>query len=83
VTVWFDARVGHYFKRRKMFPTQEIREERPDGSLVVSFRMGRYEAIENILKSWIPHIVILAPEEFKKAFLQDVKRWVKRQEKAR
>jgi len=24
--------VSHYFKRRKMFPTQEIKEERPDGS---------------------------------------------------
>lgn len=62
-----------------MFPTQEIKEERPDGSLVVSFWRGRYEAIENILESWIPHIVILEPEEFKKEFLQDVRRWVKRQ----
>ena len=42
VTVLIDAQVSHYFKRRKMFPTQKIREERPDGSLVVSFRMGRY-----------------------------------------
>jgi predicted DNA-binding transcriptional regulator YafY len=81
VTVLIDAHVCHYFRRRKMFPTQEIKEERPDGSLVVSFRMGQYEAIQNILKSWIPHIVILEPEEFKKDFLQDVRRWVKRQEK--
>jgi predicted DNA-binding transcriptional regulator YafY len=79
VTVLIDAQVSHYFKRRKMFPTQEIKEEKPDGSLVVSFRMGRYEAIQNILKSWIPHIVILEPEEFRKDFLQDVKGWVKRQ----
>ena len=64
-----------------MFPTQEIKEERKDGSLVVSFRMGQYEAIWNILKSWIPHIVILEPEEFKKDFLQDVRRWVRKQGK--
>jgi predicted DNA-binding transcriptional regulator YafY len=63
-----------------MFPTQEIKAERPDGSLIVSFWMGRYEAIENILKSWIPHIVILEPEEFRKELLRDVKMWVKRQE---
>jgi predicted DNA-binding transcriptional regulator YafY len=81
VTVLIDAQVSHYFKRRKMFPTQEIREERPDGSLVVSFRMGQYEAIQNILKSWIPHIVILEPEEFKKDFLQDVSKWVRKQGK--
>ena len=81
VTVLIDTQVSHYFKRRKMFPTQEIKEERPDGSLVVTFRMGQYEAIRNILKSWIPNIVILEPEEFKKDFLADVRTWVKRQQK--
>ena len=80
VTVLFDSQVSHYFKRRKMFPTQEIKEERPDGSIVVTFRVGNYEAIRNILKSWIPNIVILEPEEFKKDLLADVKRWVERQE---
>jgi predicted DNA-binding transcriptional regulator YafY len=81
VTVLIDAQVSHYFKRRKMFPTQEIKEERPDGSLVVTFRMGQYEAIRNILKSWIPNIVILEPEEFKKDLLADVRRWVRKQGK--
>jgi predicted DNA-binding transcriptional regulator YafY len=80
ITVLIDAQVSHYFKRRKMFPTQEIKEERPDGSVVVSFRVGRYEAIRDMLKSWIPNIVILAPEDFKKSLLKDVKGWVKRQE---
>ena len=45
VTVLFDSQVSHYFKRRKMFPTQEIKEERPDGSLVVT---------DNYLKVHIP-----------------------------
>lgn len=81
VTVLIDARVSHYFKRRKMYPTQEIKEERPDGSLVVSFRVGHYEAIRDILKSWIPNIVILEPEEFRNDLLKDLKGWVKRQEK--
>jgi len=63
-----------------MFPTQEIKEERPDGSLIVTFRVGHFEAIRDILKSWIPNIVILEPEEFRKDLLKDVKDWVKRQE---
>jgi len=42
-----------------MFPTQEIQEERSDGSLVVSFLVCNCEAIRHILKSWIPHVVIL------------------------
>ena len=81
VTVLIDAKVSHYFKRRKMFPTQEIKEERPDGSLVVTFRVGHYEAIRNILKSWIPDIVILSPADFADGLLKDVKEWLKKQEK--
>lgn len=65
-----------------MFPTQEIKEERPDGSLVVSFRVGRYEAIRDILKSWIPNIVILAPDDFKMSLIEDVKGWLKWQDGA-
>ena len=64
-----------------MFPTQEIKEERPDGSLVVSYRVGHYEAIRNILKSWIPNIVILEPEGFKNELLEDVKGWARKQER--
>ncbi|HOG11866.1 MAG: WYL domain-containing protein [Smithellaceae bacterium] len=79
VTVLVDSQVSHYFKRRKMFPTQEIREERPDGSLVVVFRVGHFEAIRDILKSWIPHISILEPEEFRRKLLAEVKDWVAKQ----
>lgn len=79
VTILIDANVSHYFKRRKMFPTQEIKEERPDGSLVVSYKVGHYEAIRNMLKSWIPRIVILGPDDFKNELLEDVKKWVKKQ----
>ena len=80
VKVLIDNKVSHYFKRRKMFPTQEIKEEKPDGSLLVTFRVGHYEAIRDILKSWIPHITILSPEAFRKNLLAEVKDWVTRQE---
>jgi len=79
VKVLIDSRVSHYFKRRKMFPTQEIKEERPDGSIIVTFRVGYYEAIRNILKSWIPDIIILEPEELKLSMIEDVQGWLKQQ----
>jgi len=65
-----------------MFPTQEIKEEKPDGSLIVSFRVGHYEAIRDILKSWIPHITVLEPKTIRQNLLSEVKDWVKKQEKA-
>ena len=79
VTVQIDAICSHYFKRRTMYPTQKIIEEKKDGSIVVSFKVGRYEAIQNMLKSWIPHILILKPEGLKEAVLKDVKGWMEQQ----
>ena len=79
VEVLIDAQVSNYFKRRKMFPTQQIREEKPDGSLVVTFRVGHEEAIRNLLKSWIPHVSILGPPDFRKQFVQEVKTWAQKQ----
>jgi len=79
VEVLIDAQAGNYFKRRKMFPTQQIREERPDGSLVVTFQVGHEEAIRNLLKSWIPHVSILGPPDFRKQFVQEVKAWAEKQ----
>jgi len=80
IEVLIDAKVSNYFKRRQMFPTQQIKEERPDGSLVVTFRVGHQDAILHILKSWIPHLTILAPADFRKNILKEVKEWVKKQE---
>ena len=81
ITVLVDAKVGNYFKRRRMFPTQEIKEEKKDGSLVISFKVGHYEAIRDILKSWIPHITVLEPKTIRQNLLSEVKDWVKKQEK--
>jgi hypothetical protein len=33
------------------------------------------------LFGWIPNILILAPEEFRKSLFKDMKQWIKRQEK--
>jgi predicted DNA-binding transcriptional regulator YafY len=81
VTVLVDASCSNYFKRRKMLPEQEIKEERPDGSIVISCRVGQYDAIRSVLKSWIPNILILSPEDFKMSLLKDMKHWIKRQER--
>jgi predicted DNA-binding transcriptional regulator YafY len=78
VKVVVDQSSADYFKRRRMFPTQEIQEERTDGSLLIIFRVGRYEEIEHILKSWLPNVTILGPKEFRKKFLDDLRKCAKK-----
>ncbi|HDS05421.1 MAG TPA: transcriptional regulator [Deltaproteobacteria bacterium] len=83
IIVQIDSEVSHYFKRRRMFPTQEIKEEKPDGSLIVSFRVGHYEAIRDMLKSWIPNMVILSPAKVRDSLLADANKWIKKQQNTR
>lgn len=81
VVVEVNMKAADYFKRRKIFPTQEIEKEKPDGSLTVSFRIGKYEEIREILKAWLPNVRVISPPEFKKDFLSEIKQWLKWQGK--
>jgi len=67
-------------RQAQVFPTQEIKEEKPNGSLVVVFQVGHFKAIRDILRFWIPHITILEPETFRQKLLAEVKTQVKTQE---
>jgi len=76
ILILVDQSCADYFKRRKIFPTQEIREEKPNGSLIVSFFVGNYEEIRNILKAWLPNVKILEPEELRQEFMEEMKGWL-------
>ena len=80
VIVDVDKSYAHYFRRRKVYPHQVIKEERGDGSIIVSFNVGSLDEIRNILKGWLPHIKILQPEELITIFLNDMKTWISWQE---
>ena len=82
VIVAVDKSCAHYFRRRKVYPHQKIKEQRGDGSIVVSFNVGSLDEIKNTLKVWLPHIKILQPEELKNIFLNDMKTWISRQEES-
>jgi predicted DNA-binding transcriptional regulator YafY len=80
VVIEVDKSCAGYFRRRKVYPHQEIKEERADGPIVVAFMVGSLDEIINILKTWLPHIKILQPEELKDTLLNDMKAWIGWQE---
>jgi predicted DNA-binding transcriptional regulator YafY len=76
VVVEVDKSCAGYFRRRKAFPHQEIKEKLPDGAIIVSFKVGSHEEIMNTLKVWLPHIKIIQPEELKNICLKKMKTWI-------
>jgi len=76
VLIEVNPKAADYFKRRKIFPTQEIKEEKADGSLRVIFKVGNYGEIRDTLKAWLPNIRIIEPKFLGIDFLKQVQRWV-------
>lgn len=75
VVIEVNPKAADYFKRRKIFPTQEIKEERTDGSLIVSFKVGNYGEIRDTIKAWLPNVRILAPEILGQDILNEMQKW--------
>jgi predicted DNA-binding transcriptional regulator YafY len=76
VIIAVDKSCAHYFRRRKVYPHQEIKEKLADGSIVVSFKVGSLDEIMSTLKVWLPHIKIIQPKELKNILLKKMKTWI-------
>jgi predicted DNA-binding transcriptional regulator YafY len=76
VLIEVNPKAAEYFKRRKIFPTQEIRETRPDSSLIVSLKVGNFGEIRETLKAWLPNVRILAPKHLGNKLADEMNRWM-------
>jgi predicted DNA-binding transcriptional regulator YafY len=75
--VWFGPKRGKkivvevsevaadYFKRKKWFPNQEIIEEKKNGNLVISYLVSDFREILPFLKSWVPKVWVIRPNNLK------------------
>ncbi|NJD24850.1 MAG: WYL domain-containing protein [Betaproteobacteria bacterium] len=62
VQLKIDAEVAGYFRRRKLIANQVIERELPDGGLMISARVGHPNQILPVVRYWLPHIRVIAPE---------------------
>ena len=69
------AKVAKRFRQKNHLPKQNsvIQE---DGSLLVISTISTYADIDPEVKSWLPHIEVLEPLEYKKSFEEELKRYV-------
>lgn len=80
VKIKVDNAAAKYFKAKDFLQTQTIESEDADGSLIVSFEVSHDEDVDNLIKSWIPHVEVLEPKRFRQKMIDELKDYVKRLE---
>ena len=68
--------IAHYFKLRKIIPSQEILSEESCGSLKVRFEVSNDEDIDNIVKGWLPDIEVIEPVRYKEKLMQELRDYI-------
>lgn len=72
------SEIAIYFKNRDFLQSQTIEQENKDGSLIVSFEVSHDEDIDNIIKSWLPHIEVIEPQRYREKLLNELKVYIEK-----
>ena len=77
VVVEVSASRAQHFKSKKYLPSQKIIEEKPDGSLILEYKVTNELEIIDIVKRWIPHMKVIAPSSLKEKIFDDLLEYMK------
>lgn len=76
VVVKVSAVIAKIIRRKYFLPKQKIKTL-SDGSLIVTSSVSTYDAIDPEIKSWIPYIEVLEPEEYRLKFKKELSEYIK------
>ena len=76
VTVKVSSKVADTFRQKNHLPRQKSKIL-PDGSLLVTSTISTYEDIDPEIKSWLPHIEIIEPQEYREKFREELSSYLK------
>jgi len=76
IVIKVKSNVANYFKLKKFLPSQEILEEYEDGSIKLKFKVTHLEEIDNLVKSFLPDIIVLEPQEYRESILKEIKEYI-------
>jgi predicted DNA-binding transcriptional regulator YafY len=65
VTVEFDGEVSHFFRRKQFFPAQEIKEEKENGSIIVTLEAANEMDFFQQAARWMPYFRVIGPPEYR------------------
>ena len=72
------AQFAPYFKQKDYFPMQKIRKTQKNGDILVETRVSNYREIIPTVLSWLEHITLVSPADFKQLICQIIRQADKR-----
>jgi len=70
------SKIAHYFKLKNFLPSQKIIEESSDGSITISYKVSHIEEIDNLIKSFLPDVIVLEPKKYREQLLKEMNRYI-------
>lgn len=76
VQVEVDSKKAYFFKAKKHLKSQDIIEEKEDGSLLVDFKVTQEMEVETLIKSWLPYVKVISPLSLKEKIEEELKTYL-------
>lgn len=71
VTFWVPAEFAPYFEKKESFSLQKILKKQKNGDILVETSVFNYREIIPTVLSWLEHITLVDPDDFK-ALIEDI-----------
>lgn len=71
-----NAKKAFFFKAKKFLPSQNIIEEKEDGSLIINYKVTQELEIEELVKRWIPYVKVIEPISLKEKIENELKEYL-------
>lgn len=71
-----DAEVALYFKQRRLFPEQQILQEKPCGELLISCQIRHEMQLYPLVRYWIPHLKIVEPAHLQENLVKGLSHYI-------
>lgn len=70
VSFWVPAEFAPYFEKKAYFPLQKILKKQKNGAVLVETCVSNYREVIPMVLSWLEHITLVGPADFKQQIRQ-------------
>jgi len=71
-----DKSKAYYFKSKKYLSSQKVIEEKENGNLIIEYQVTAEIEVEELIKSWLPHIKVISPISLKRKIERELRTYL-------